>query len=270
VNLRHLRLEIDDPAGAPRRVLDARELEDGLDVCAVLRARLDHGGGGGHVVLAVRHAEPALHEVGHALRRRVEIGCHPKTEEPRGLVAGAVHRIHVGSQLLAEVGGQIGLRLEGGDARERRLQRGEAFRLGRGLVHRRGVEIAHLPLQRSGRCVRAGRGLEDLPRLEAEPLLELSGHTPGATVGRDLGGREPPSVGVAEEVVARADRAVDGRRIEPGHRGRATSARIRSGSGGAGEDESEGKEVRPKGHPAGLVGPGNRSQEDQGAVPIST
>src|SRR6185295_6788747 len=89
---------------------------------------------------------------------------------------------------------------------------------------------------------RAGGGFEDLPRLEAEPLLELARGAPRAPVGRDLGRPQPLPVGVAEEIVARANRAVDEGRLEAGGGGRhPTCAGIRGSLGGDDACERQGE-----------------------------
>ena len=97
-----------------------------------------------HVVLAVRHVETALQQVGHALRGIVQVARHPHAEQAVGVEVGGVERVDVRAQLLAERARQRRDRVDGRDPIEQRLERRQPLRLDRRLVHVAGVVVGRL------------------------------------------------------------------------------------------------------------------------------
>src|SRR5690606_7909958 len=111
------------------------------DVGAVGLAVLRHGVGVGQVVLAVGHAQSALHQRGDVARRAFEATRDEYAEQVAGVEVGEVERIGVGTYAGADVARQRGDRINGVDLIQHRLQRRQAALLDAILVHVRGVVV---------------------------------------------------------------------------------------------------------------------------------
>ena len=125
-----------------------------------------------------------------------------------GLEVRVVQRIDVRAKALADPRGQRALVADGRDGGELVVERREALRLDRLLVHVAGVVIANLALVRSRR---GGAGCGRLEHRVRALLRQVEEHRPGAgaaAIGRDLGLLQPRAVGVPEEIVAGRDRRI--------------------------------------------------------------
>src|SRR5690606_23384690 len=102
----------------------------------------------------------------------------------------------------------LGVGLQGGDAVQARLDRRQAGRLDRRLVHAGGEEIADLLLHAAGRPLAVGGGLGDLVLHFQRTLAEHGEGAPGGAVARHRVGGQPLAVDEAVEVLAGADRGI--------------------------------------------------------------
>ena len=145
MHLRHLRFEREHAGGAGRRVREARQLEHCRDVRLVLLAQLGHVGVGGEIVVAIRHSETALQQIGEVVRRIGQALRDPDSEEIPGLEVGVVQRIDIRAQLPAQHAGESMAIRDGRDRVELGLQRSDSLGLDGGFVHEGRVVIADLP-----------------------------------------------------------------------------------------------------------------------------
>ena len=162
---------------------------------------------GADVVLAVRQAEPALHQERDVGLLAVDARLHRQAQQVGRSVDAPVQRVDVGAQSAAQQARERRLVRDLVDAIEQRLERREASGLDGGLVQVGGAEVGDLARE-SIRPARAGV-VEQLRDLLAGELLELVAGAPALLACRDRGGLEPGAVGVGEEVVARPDARVD-------------------------------------------------------------
>ena len=145
MRLRHLRFEREHACGAGRRVREARQLEHRRDVRLVLLAQLGHVRSCGEIVVAIRHSETALQQIGIVVRWVRQALRDPDSEEVPGLEVGVVQRIHIRAQLAAQHAGESMAIRDGRDRVELRLQRRDSLRLDGRFIHEARVKIADLP-----------------------------------------------------------------------------------------------------------------------------
>ena len=95
MHCRNFGFEREHAGGARFRVVKARQLERRRDMRAVLLAQLGHVRSGGEIVVAVRHSETALQQVGNAVRWIRQALGDPDSEEVAGLEVGIVQGVDV-------------------------------------------------------------------------------------------------------------------------------------------------------------------------------
>ena len=243
-----LHFEVEDRLGLVLGIGIAGLLEDGSDVLLIGGAIRGHVLVGGEVVLAIGHAEAALHQVADVLRRILQPLRHEQAEQVLGVEVGGVERVGVRAHAAAQPARQRGLVGDRGDAVQLRLQRRKAARFDAGLVHPRGVIVGDL----AGVTAGGGIGLVQALHQVGEALLGLLEHVEtgaqAGAVGRDLGGLLPRAVGVGVEVVARLHRLVDAGQVDAG--------------GGRGGRRFDGGVGLPCAVGGGLAG-GKRSEDGQ-------
>ena len=167
------------------------------------------------VVVPVRQPDAALHQIRHSFRRVGERLSDEDTEKVFGLKVGGVERIDVGADGRADDLRQLLRVLDCRNAIQRRLQDGRAA-----LVDRVGVRVGRI-IVRDARLVRARGGVRIGNRMDevSEALLgQLVNEIAGADarpVCRNDGRFVPGPIRVIVEVVARSDRLVDPRKIDP-------------------------------------------------------
>jgi len=144
MHLGHFRFEREHPGSAGRCVREARQLEHCRDVRLVLFAQFSHMGGGGDIVVAVRHSETALEQIGEIMRWVGEALCDPDSEEVPGLEVGVVQRIHIRAELPAQHTGESMAIRDGRDPIELGLQRSDSLGLDGSFIHEARVKIADL------------------------------------------------------------------------------------------------------------------------------
>ncbi len=204
----------------------AGEAEHRGDVRDVFRPRLDELRRVDEIVIAVGHAEPALAQPDHVAVGLLRVLLDADLE--RSVDADAL----VGP----ERAGEVGAAGDGGDPVERRLQRGEALRLDRRLVHEGRIEGADAPRIGVGRRTGPRRILDDRARPVARQVVEDLEAAEARPVGGDRGPLRPAAVGVGVEIVARPDRPVHAGGVEAE---RAILRRGRLGDGGLPHRERE-------------------------------
>ena len=245
VRLGDLHLEVEDRLRLLLRIRVAGELEDVGDVGLVGRAIRRHVLVAGEVVLAVRHAQAALHQVADVLRRILQALRDEQAEQVLGVEVGGVERVGVCTHAGAEVAGQAGAVADRVHRVQLRLQRGDAARLDAVLVHVGCVEVGDLAFVRAGLRIGLLQPLHQVGQALLRLLEDVEAGAQAGAVGRDLGGPLPGAVRVFVEVVAGLDRLVDAGEVDAGGgRGgrrfdRGVGLRCAVGGGLAGGQRSE-------------------------------
>ena len=166
------------------------------------RARFLHRVRVGKVVLAVRHAEPALEQERRIAGRVLERWRDPQAEQVVGVEVSRVQDVDVSAQAFAEVARERGAVADRRDLREHRLQRRDALRFDAGFVHEAGVVVADLLRIGAGLRVLC-RGLDEVDSAFLRLLRQDCVHPIGAAVGGNWMRLCPGAVRVGPEVIAR-------------------------------------------------------------------
>ena len=209
LRLGDLGFQIEDGFGLVVRIGDAGIFQLRGDVSLIPGAKARHVLVGLEVVVAIRHAQPALQQVRHAARRVFQPLRHEQAEQMLGAEMGGVDRVHVRAQFAAEFGGQRFFAVDGGYRLELRLQWREAALFDRGRVHERGVVVGDLALIGSDRRLAGCDGLDQFGVALFRLLEHLQEHAGAGSVGGNHCGFAPVFVGVAVEVIAGFDAVID-------------------------------------------------------------
>ena len=231
------------------------ELEDPADVGAIFRLQ----GGAAlvslQIVVAVGHAQAALKEVGSILLGMVEVRRDPDSEDVVGVEVRHVEWIDIGPQLTAEESRQRSLVGQRRDRGEFGFDRFLPLGLDPRFVHEGQVVVADLARVGVGSALGAG-GSRLLDQLLGAPIGlfgEDGERAEGSAVRRNLGGLQPGTVGVGEEIVARGDGAIDSGEIDAGFFSRRLSCRYQPGRN-QNRGEAEGPELSTVAESVGAAG----------------
>ncbi len=238
VGLGDLALQVEHLGGLGFRLGDPGQAQDRSDVTAIEGAQSLHARGGVQIVFAVRHAEPALKQIGRVAVRVLEVLGDPEPEHMLGVELGVVQRIDVGEQGLTQRLGQHGAVGDGRHALQAPVERLHPFGLDRTLVEVGPVEITDDALVRTRRRLMLGGLLDQIPDLLGRALPQLTERSPVGLVRRDLGRVHPASVGIGIEVVARRHTPVDAGEV---HAVMGTSGFDRGGGCARGHDGADGE-----------------------------
>ena len=134
---------------------EARQLEHRRDMRLVLLPQLNHMRSRGEIVVAIRHSETALEQIGNAVRRVRQALGDPDAEEVAGLEIRVVERVDIRAELAAQHAGEIAAIRDGCDRVQLRLQGSDSLRLDPGFIHKARVKVGDLPgiLARGGSCL---------------------------------------------------------------------------------------------------------------------
>ena len=207
------------------------------------------------IVLAVRQAQPSLHQESGVGLLSVDALLHGEPQHAGGLVDAESHRVDVGAHAATQQACELRLVRDLLDAIEQRLERRETPGLDGGLVQVGGVEVRDLARRGAGR--RGAGGVEQRRDAAAGQFLELVAGPPSLLARRDRGGLEPAAVGVGEEIVAGGDARVH-RALEP--RRSPAVRRLRGGRGHGPPRERRREEDRQRGSGNVSSGPAPRER----------
>ena len=144
VDTGHFCFESEDSGGAHGRIGHAGEHQHRGDVHPILRAQFLHLWRFGNVVIAVGHSEAALQEIRNGARRVHQVQRDPDAEQIFGIKVRRIERVDIRTKTAANYARKSVAILDTGDGIQLRLQRRDAFRLDRCLVHVTGIEIGDL------------------------------------------------------------------------------------------------------------------------------
>ncbi len=186
----------------------AGQLEHLRDVRDVLCAELLRLLIVGEVVLAFRQAEAALAELRNLEVAVLRVGTGPEAEA----------RGHALDPQMGHDAEHVGAGLDRGDEVEVRLQRLDPHRVDRILIHAAVVIIPHHLLERGGAGLQGSGALADGAQVGLVAFGQLGEAAPARLVGGDGRVLDPLAVGVAEKIVLRFDRRIDGLEVNLGAR----------------------------------------------------
>ncbi len=197
-------LQRQDRRGRPRGVRIAGERQHRLGIGLVPDAQVDAVRVAPLIVVAVRQAQAGLGDIDPVAIGVPVVGPDGDGERAGG---GEVRPRHQPGDILVAACG--------GDLRQYGLDGAKARGLDRVGVQIGGVEIRDLPLGRSGRRRAGDQILDDSLHVRLRLGAQDEERSPRGAVGGDGGGGHPRPAPIAEEVVARPDRAVHPGEVEP-------------------------------------------------------
>src|SRR5690606_6027614 len=192
------------------------------------------------VVVAIRHAETALVQVGGVLRRILVVDAD---EQHEWMTDEEPLRV-------ADVSCELFLARDPLDAGELLLERPQACRLDRGFVHEARIEVADLLNVATARCAGLRGFLQDVSQILLRAVLQQTECAVVRTIRGNFGRREPISVHETVEVVLRAHRTIHvgeqhARAQRLGSSGwRVAQSRARHTADGQGSGTDQGKQRR--------------------------